>query len=250
MEIKYSLPKVSVVSVVWNDKDGIDRTITSVKSQSYPEVEYVVVDGKSDDGTVDLLNERCSEIDILISEPDTGIYNAMTKGIGHSTGHFVILMNGGDEFHDSNSLMNLVISALAKPQAQVTYGHHNYINEKTGKAVVRKGREMDSLVARMPFNHQSCLFLRSLFKDFPFNETYKYAADYEHIVRLHKNGIKFKLADVVVANFYAGGASESGIRPYLDVLKIQFDYFDRTLVEEKSIYLDSFYKEVKRWKSD
>lgn len=250
MEAKYSLPKVSVVSIVWNDKEGIDRTITSVKSQTYPEIEHVIIDGQSTDGTVDLLEQRRSEIDILISEPDSGIYNAMSKGITNSSGHFIILMNGGDEFHEPDSLMKLVIAALANPQAEVTYGHHNYINEVTGKELIRKGRSIETLVARMPFNHQSCLFLKSIFETHPFNETYKFAADYEHIVRLDKNGITFKLVDVVVANFYAGGASESGIRPYLDVLKIQFDYFDKKLVEQHSVYLDSFYKEVKRWSND
>ena len=88
--------RVSVITVCYNAILGIERTITSVLSQSYPEVEYIVIDGGSKDGTVDVIQKYADRIDYFVSEPDGGIYDAMNKGIGAATGDVVGLLNSDD----------------------------------------------------------------------------------------------------------------------------------------------------------
>ena len=94
--------KLSVITICYNIKDEIRRTCESIANQTNHDFEWIVVDGGSTDGTVEILNEYKKHIDVFISEPDKGIYNAMNKGIMQAHGEFLNFMNGGDTFADSN----------------------------------------------------------------------------------------------------------------------------------------------------
>ena len=97
-------PKVSVITVVKNDVDNIRRTIESVVHQTYPNIEYLVVDGNSNDGTKGIIEEYTDQIDVYISESDDGIYHAMNKGILNSNGDWIGILNSGDEYIDNNTI--------------------------------------------------------------------------------------------------------------------------------------------------
>jgi len=103
-------PKISVVTVVFNAKEDIARTMSSVFSQDYPNVEYIVVDGKSTDGTMDIIRPDEHRLDYLISEPDEGIYDAMNKGIALAGGEWLIFMNAGDAFASPAALSSAALN--------------------------------------------------------------------------------------------------------------------------------------------
>ena len=114
-------PKISVVTVVYNSAALIENTVKSIINQSYSHIEYIVVDGGSTDGTIDILNRYKKNISTLISEPDRGIYDAMNKGISLASGDFVVFINSGDKFSSPDILEKIFFNPDAA-QADVIYG--------------------------------------------------------------------------------------------------------------------------------
>jgi len=149
------LPKVSVITVVYNGVAEIARTIDSTLSQDYANVEYVVIDGQSSDGTLSIIDHYGAAIDVVVSERDNGIYDAMNKGIVLSTGEFLLFMNCGDVFFGNNSLSSMM-ALIAGGSAQVVCG--NWVR--------RSNRDPDVLcqpdLERGLFNHQAIVYSRSL----------------------------------------------------------------------------------------
>ncbi|ROT05017.1 glycosyltransferase, partial [Muribaculaceae bacterium Isolate-104 (HZI)] len=112
--------KISVVTVCYNAADSIEQTMLSVLNQSYPYIEYIVIDGGSTDGTVDIIKKYADRLAYWVSEPDKGIYDAMNKGIAAATGSYINFMNSGDSFYD-----NRVVEAIFKDgcdSADIIYG--------------------------------------------------------------------------------------------------------------------------------
>src|ERR1700761_611826 len=119
-------PKLSVITIVYNNVRDIERTMLSVINQTYQNVEYIIVDGLSNDGTLDIIHKYSDKVAKLISEKDEGIYDAMNKGLAAATGDYVIFMNSGDEFYDINTVSNVFAS---EPGADIYYGETEMINE-------------------------------------------------------------------------------------------------------------------------
>lgn len=228
-------PKVSVVTVVYCDADGLENTLGSVRRQSYPNIEYVVVDGASPDRTREILDAQAGSIDVLISEPDKGIYDAMNKGIAAASGDYIIFMNAADTFAHDNTLEEVAAELTGE---DVVYGHRYYMR-KSGP-VLQASHPADYVRQRMPYCHQSAYYRREVLQQHPFNLAYKYAADYNQVVEMFVAGCSFKQIDKALCNFEPGGASESGIRPYLEVLKIQFDNFGDGDHMKESEYMQGF----------
>lgn len=118
------MTRISVISVNYNNRDGLARTMDSVASQQRVgfDLEYLVIDGGSKDGSVELMQARRREIDVLISEPDGGIYDAMNKGLRHATGDWVNFMNSGDCFADEFALKRIAEAVREKPECRLVYG--------------------------------------------------------------------------------------------------------------------------------
>jgi len=98
---------ISIITVVKNDASNIKKTIQSVLNQSYSHIQYIIIDGSSTDGTLDIINEFKDKIDTITSEPDRGIYDAMNKGIHHAQGEWIFFLNSGDVFFNDDVLLNL-----------------------------------------------------------------------------------------------------------------------------------------------
>ena len=106
--------KFSIITINYNNKDGLEMTINSVLGQSFQGFEYIIIDGGSTDGSIDIIKKYESRIDYWVSEPDNGVYNAMNKGIRKATGDYINFMNSGDAYHSSSALGTVVIMKQRK----------------------------------------------------------------------------------------------------------------------------------------
>jgi glycosyltransferase involved in cell wall biosynthesis len=228
-------PSLSIITVVYNDKVGLDKTIQSIRKITGVEFEFIVIDGCSTDGTLNVIKNNMSLISHWVSEPDEGIYDAMNKGIELASGAYINFMNAGDLVSSSKCFNEALKSVECATDVDVIYGDRNYV-ELNGDIKLENSLEIDTVHLKMPYCHQSALYKTSSLKKFPFNTTYKYSADYNQIVEMYLAKQVFKKVNIVICDYLAGGKSESGLRPYLEVLKIQFDNFQKDKVKE-STYL-------------
>jgi hypothetical protein len=161
----------------------------------------------------------------------------MNKAIDIASGDFVVFMNAGDTFVGRQSLS--AVSKYLAGDADVVYGDRNYV-KSNGEIIHQPAKSIDTVFARMPYCHQAAFVKLSALRKFPFNETYKFAADYNQVVELYVNDFRFKHVNLTVCNFAEGGKSESGMRPYLEVMKIQLDNAPKDFRLSESEYIRAF----------
>jgi hypothetical protein len=241
VDLKYVKPKVSVVTVVFNDPQGLSKTINSVSAQSYSNIEYLVIDGGSTDETIQVLEKNQCSIDVSVSERDNGIYDAMNKAIRLSSGDYVIFMNAGDTFSSTKVVEYMFDNANL--DNDVIYGDRNYVSAN-GDITHQPAQPISTVFKRMPYCHQSVFVKLKTLQRFMFNETYKFAADYNQVVEMYVAGCSFQYLPITVSNFAEGGRSESGIRPYLETIKIQYDHGGAEFKPEDSVYLQGLVNNI------
>lgn len=216
--------KISIVTVVRNRKRTLPMAMESVLKQSWPDVEYIVVDGASTDGTVDVIRDWVPKFQgrmKWISEPDRGIYDAMNKGIRMATGDFVAILNSDDFYHRDDTLQKVAEEFRADPELQVVYGDNVYVREPDLKKVVRyaSGSNYNSFTARCGIvpPHATFFVRRENFEKYGYYDpTYKVSADCELEVRfLEKYGLKRKYLPFAFMTMRLGGASSSGFKSIL-----------------------------------
>ncbi len=205
--------KVSVITVCHNAQSTISRTIKSVLMQTYLPLEYIIIDGKSSDHTMDVVNAFADEFKEknieykFISEADRGIYDAMNKGIILASGEWVNFMNADDNFHDADTIEKVFSCEIAEA-AGVLYGDE-YIRDQNGDLKLNK-RDSDMKVIQkyLPFCHQSAFVRSSLYKSKLFNLKYTYTADYDFFLWIYyvKNE-RFAYIPVPVSDYNKCGAS-------------------------------------------
>jgi glycosyltransferase involved in cell wall biosynthesis len=199
-----TLPKVTVVTVVLNAAAVIERTLRSVSAQDYPNLEYIVVDGRSSDGTIELIRRHGHRIATFVSEPDGGIYEAMNKGAGLATGEWILFMNAGDLFVERDVITRM-FSGCNWRECDVIYGDGILTSDEY--RFVERAPDQVTLTDGNGFSHQSTFVRASLQKSFGFDVSERVAADYDLFLRLFKAGKKFNRVDVVVSEFFIGGFS-------------------------------------------
>lgn len=174
--------KISIITVNYNDKIGLEKTIKSVISQENAGFEFLVIDGGSTDGSKGLIEQNSGKISYWVSEPDTGIYNAMNKGIKKAKGDFLIFMNSGDMFFDENVLSS--IEQDLEDDFDIYYGNNYKVKENGSKRLKTYPEKLSfSFFYSSSINHQSTFIRKSLFdKYFYYNETYKIASDWEFFI--------------------------------------------------------------------
>ena len=198
-------PSISVVTINRNMREGLETTLKSVIAQTYENLEFLVIDGASNDGSAELIRRFASEIDCWVSEPDAGIYDAMNKGVRAATGEWVIFMNAGDRFHDNDAITDVFGEPHA--DADLVYGHSVcwYPRENIERVVPAEAETV--LPLRMNCSHQSLFTRRSLLIERPFSLDL-IASDYEFLVRMYVEGRRFKAIDRVVGVNSNGGISD------------------------------------------
>lgn len=199
------LPLITVITVVLNGGGHLEETMQSVLNQTYPNVEYIIVDGGSTDGTLDIIRKYGDRIDYWVSEKDKGIYDAMNKGIKVALGSWINFMNGGDGFYHMDVLEEVFTKSDWK-DIDVIYGNHQLIRP-TGKKIVKAGR-IEDIWKGSQFCHQSAFVRTKIHRDHIFNTSITIAADFEFFYTLHKEKMDFKHLNIVIANYSAGGISD------------------------------------------
>lgn len=199
--------KVTVVTVVFNNVRHIEATIQSVVNQTYPNIEYIIIDGGSTDGTVDLIKKYEDRLAYWVSEPDKGIYDAMNKGIDKATGSWMIFMNSGDRFTNEEVLTTVFSTPQ---QADILYG--DAIMEYPSFQTIFKKNPLTSMWKRAPFCHQASFIKTNLLKEWKYDTQYKIGADHDFFFKAYIHNKTFHYINLPIC-FFDGreGATKQNI---------------------------------------
>ena len=214
--------KISIITVSFNSASTIQKTFNSVKNQTYFDIEYIVVDGNSTDGTQNIIKHNQDFIDKWISETDQGLYDAMNKGIKMATGDIIGILNSDDAFYDHRVLEKIADFHLQN-DIQASVGNITQYN-KNGKHTrtysSRFWKPEKLKIGFMP-PHPSIFFNKELFEKFGYYKlNFVIGSDYELITRFFlKNKIKWKYSRVTTTSMLVGGLSSSGMKSYKLITK-------------------------------
>jgi len=207
--------KISLVTVVYNNRDTISPAIDSILAQSHPEIELVVVDGASTDGTVEILRSYESRIAVLVSESDRGIYDALNKGIDLCTGDVVGFLHSDDLLADKDAIAR-VACVLGNPQIDAVYGDLVYVQKSDPNKVVRTWRSGAYSVSKLSSGwmppHPTFYARREVYQRLgKFDATYRIAADYDCMLRFLKANIRVEYIPHLQVRMRVGGASNRSL---------------------------------------
>lgn len=222
-------PIVSIITVVYNDKENIEKTIDSIINQTFESIEYIIIDGGSFDGTVDILKKYEHYLSYWISEKDEGIYDAMNKGIKHSNGEWLIFMNSGDFFYNNNVLKNIFLNKVYT-QTDILYG--NTLAKNSESIIVPPRLISKNFFYSSTICHQSVFFNKKMFsKNNLYNLKYRIIADRIWLLEAIIHKAKFKYVDFIISIWNEDGFSKANILLYNkenDILsKTYFNCFER-----------------------
>ncbi len=216
------LPKLSVITIVYNNVKDIERTMLSILNQTYSNIEYILIDGASNDGTLEIIKKYENRITKLISEKDKGIYDAMNKGLALATGDYVLFMNSGDEIYELETVEKIFATA---PNADIYYGETEMYDENWQSLGRRRHQapehfNWESFKYGMSISHQAIYIKRSLTE--PYNLQYKYSADIDWIIKIAKKASSIVNTHLYVAKYLVGGMSK---KKHRESLKERFQIF-------------------------
>lgn len=190
--------KISVVTVCYNSVNTIERTILSVLNQTYENVEYIIIDGGSTDGTVDIIKKYAGRLAYWVSEPDKGIYDAMNKGIAIATGEYINFMNAGDIFFMPTTI-SLIFDSLR--MEDVIYGDTIKISNSCN--YIEHCLPLESMRYILPFGHQATFVRKGIIKQNLFDVNFRSAADYNQLYHIWEKGARFRYIPNIIAVFDA-----------------------------------------------
>lgn len=226
--------KFSIITVSYNSVDTIEQTILSVLNQTYSNIEYIIIDGGSTDGTVDIIKKHEDKISHWVSEADNGIYDAMNKGIQLATGGWVGILNS-DDYYELDAITKIHDAILSNSGSELVYGNLKLINENGTTTIERPITDLEMISNNMTISHPTVFVKRIIYEKFGlFNLNYKLTADWELLLRFFKSKVLFVYVNVLIANFRVGGAG-SGFK----VIHLNERYKIRHLYSnKKAIYYD------------
>lgn len=209
--------KISIITVCYNSDKTLDKTIQSVLSQAYINVEYIIVDGHSKDTTIDIIKKNESKIFKWISEPDKGIYDALNKGVQLATGDVVGFVHSDDLLAD-NQVVSVIANQFEKEDVDGVYGDLQYVDKNNIGKIIRYWKSCDfnsSLLKKGWMPAHPTLFLRKKVYDKygRFDLAYKIASDYDFMLRILKDdSLKFTYIPKVITKMRVGGASNRSLK--------------------------------------
>lgn len=227
--------KISIITVCLNSEKTIEQTIKSVIGQQDADFEYIIIDGKSKDRTLEIIERYRDNISIIISEPDHGIYDAMNKGIALATGDIIGIINSDDWYEPD--VFGMVRKCFAESDAEVIYGRLNLIDANGESEVLIPG-DIEKLRYEMEIPHPTVFVKKEIYKKYKtFQMKYKIAADYDLMLRLYVGGVKFRCLDKVMANFRLGGISDQKVEICAEeTLRISLDYLPQAPLNKREYF--------------
>lgn len=202
--------KLSIITVVYNSVETVERTIKSVlKEKKKFDIEYIVIDGQSNDGTLQILKKYATYIDILVSEKDNGIYDAFNKGVNLSTGDYIFIL-AADDYLLKNSIQYFMNSINGEPDvwsgAIIYHKNHNYYYNKSDV-------NLEKLKTFCSLRHPASFFKRASFHKYGlYDVNYKIAGDRDLFLRFYVNGAKFQIEKYPIVCFSLGGISNTKLK--------------------------------------
>jgi glycosyltransferase involved in cell wall biosynthesis len=208
--------KLSIITINFNNADGLRKTIESIVNQTFTDYEYIVIDGGSTDGSVDIIRQYADRISFWISEPDSGIYNAMNKGIKAAKGEYCLFMNSGDTIY-SNSVLHKVFELeftsdiITGNMLKQFPNRKTYLDKGAGFSVQKNRRQLTLLdfYKGGNLNHQATFIKRSLFEKYGlYDERWKIASDWKFFMQsIAISGETIQYIDLTVSRFDMTGIS-------------------------------------------
>ena len=205
--------KISIITVVYNNEKTIKDALNSVLGQTYKDIEYIIIDGKSKDNTVSIIKEYENKLGYFISEKDFGIYDAMNKGINAASGDIIGILNSDDLYQDSTVLETVMTQFIQSPELDIVYGDLVYVKSDNIDKVIRNWKSNDYHTnffenGNVP-PHPSLFVKKKVYEETGlFNLDFKLAADYELMLRIFKkHNFKSKYINKVIVKMRLGGAT-------------------------------------------
>lgn len=196
-------PKISVITVCLNSAKTIEETILSVINQNYKNIEYIIIDGVSSDGTLDIIHKHKDRITKCISEKDSGIYDAMNKGLKYATGDYVIFIGADDVLYTNETLKKVALSI--NNYNDIIYG--NVIFKNTSE--IHWGKFNRLKWATSNICHQAIFYPRIVYSKYKYDPSFIVSADYLYNINLIKNGFEFSYINEIISYYDTTGISSS-----------------------------------------
>ncbi|WP_342383090.1 glycosyltransferase family 2 protein [Bacteroides ovatus] len=193
--------KVSVITVTYNASTSLEETMLSVFNQNYSHIEYIIIDGGSIDGTVDIISKYANKLSYWVSEPDKGVYDAMNKALKIATGDFLIFMGADDLFYTNDVIQN-VVNQISDMYA-VYYGSVLF----KGIGTKHLGKFNKIKWATTNISHQAIFYPRIIYKTHSYDTQYKIYADYAYNLNLLKEKVDFVYVDEIITLYNMTGMS-------------------------------------------
>ena len=242
--IRNNFPKVSVITVCFNSEKTLEQTICSVINQTYCNTELIIIDGGSCDNTIDIIEKYKGKITYWVSEPDSGIYNAMNKGIRVARGDYLYFLGSDDTLHDCDVLQK-VVQLISLHPSDIIYGNVIAFNKTFGYQM-EEGRclTLEQLQKGWMPPHQG-MFIKTevINKAQGFNEEYRIVSDYDLLMKCLKLGATTSYTDLAIAYFNLEGTSSNEIKMIYERRQVVRKYFSSVVYGR--YYLSSAYTIMK-----
>ena len=237
-----SLPLISIITVVYNGVKTIEQTIQSVLNQTYVNIEYIIIDGGSSDGTIEIVKKHQDRLSYWVSERDNGIYDAMNKGIKQAKGDFIGIINS-DDWYELDAVETIVNKIKTNKNASVIYGLLRYFKNDSFYCIM--GTSSEYLCSGM-IEHSTCFVKKEVYKTYGnFKTNYRILADYEFMSRIKAINLEFLLLEKVISNFRMSGISNTNYYlRYKEFYTIQYlngcISKKKYLIQNIKLYIKSF----------
>lgn len=237
--------RFSVITVSYNCANTIERTIVSVLNQKDVDVEYIIIDGASNDGTKEIIQRYKNSLAFEVSEKDKGVYDAMNKALKHATKDIVFFLSGDDYFTNDN-VLSLIAKEFETSKADIVVGR---VLEKNGVSALVRISDVQCPYYKVTFHHQATFSKLHLYDELmDFDENYRISADYDWILKAISNNVKIHFSDIAVSVFSEGGCSDSEecIAEMYSISNkyMKHDNYDSKAIEE----MRRFYFDVICWR--